>query len=94
MLTNSTTLRVSIGLGVAAGAALTVYAANRKRRNRSLLARARKQASMLINRRVARLLTDSAVAWIAKGREEAARQRKGVLHAVEAGKTAYQRAAG
>ena len=92
MMTNST-LRVSIGLGVAAGAALTFYIVNRQRRNRTLLARARRQANMLSGR-VTQLISDSASAWIAKGREEAARQRKGVIHAMEAGKTAYQRVAG
>src|SRR5437660_1533172 len=76
MITNST-LRISIGLGIAAGAALTyVYISNQRRRNRSLLARARRQANMLINGRMKQLISDSASAWIAKGREEALRQKK------------------
>jgi hypothetical protein len=90
MITN---LRVSIGIGVAAGAAI-LYAANRRRKNRSLLHRARREAKSLLKGRMARLIADSAATWISRGREETARKRKGVLEAVEAGRAAYQRVAG
>jgi hypothetical protein len=92
MITNST-YRVSIGLGVAGAAALTFYVVNRQRRNRTLLGRARRHANMLSGR-VTQLISDSAFTWLAKTREEAARQRKGVVQALEAGKTAYQKVAG
>jgi hypothetical protein len=95
MLTNTPALRISIGLGVAAGAALTtMYVARRRRQNRSLLARARRQANALIRNQITRLVTDSASAWIARGRDEAVRQKRGVIHAVSAGRNAYQKAAG
>jgi hypothetical protein len=48
----------------------------------------------MLSGRVTQLISDSASTWLAKTREEAARQRKGVVHAMEAGKTAYQRVAG
>jgi predicted membrane metal-binding protein len=93
MITNSTIRISTIGVGVAVGAVL-IYVANERRKNRSLLRRVRKQARMLLRARVSRMIGDSAAAWIAKGREEAARQKKGLLEAVGAGKTAYQKVAG
>jgi hypothetical protein len=92
MITNPA-VRISIGVGVAVSAAL-IYMVNKRRKNRSLLVRARRQANTLIGGHLTRMITDSAAGWIAKGREEAARKRKAVIEAMEAGKTAYQKVTG
>lgn len=79
-----------IGSGVATGIAV-VYAAKTRRRNRSLLARTRRQAYILKHQ--AEKLRDSAADLIEKGIEEAERRKKELVQAVEAGKAAYHRLA-
>jgi hypothetical protein len=56
---SNTTVRLLIGSGVATTGALLVYAARTRSRNRSLLARTRKQAEML--KRQATKLGEAAV---------------------------------
>ena len=74
--------RLLIGSGVALTGVALVYAARMRSRNRSLLARTRKQAGILADRakREAAKLGDAAA--------------DGIADAFEAGKATYQRIAG
>ena len=74
---NNTRVGLLVGTGVAVTGAVLIYAARTRSRNRSLVARARKQADIL-KRQAARL-------------GEAAAD--GLADAVEAGKAAYQQVA-
>jgi hypothetical protein len=74
---SNTKIRLLIGSGVAMTGALLLYAARARSRNRSLLARTRKQADIL--KRQAAKLGEAAA--------------DGLADAVEAGKAAYHRVA-
>jgi hypothetical protein len=89
-MSNNSILKISIGIGVATGAVLLYTQTHRKKR--TLLGRTRDTADGLLDR--AMKLRDAATDFIEKSVDEAARQKKGILHAVEAGKVAYQKVAG
>jgi hypothetical protein len=72
---SNTTVRCLIGSSVAIMGALVIYAARTRSRNRSLLARTRKQADVL--KRQAAKLGEAAA--------------EGLTDALDAGKAAYQR---
>lgn len=76
----------------ASAAGATFFYVRRRRENRSLLARTRRQAETFKDR--AGSLTSSAADLLQKSRGEMARQKKGVLEAIDAGRAAYQRVAG
>ncbi len=94
-MSNNSIVRISIGIGAVAGAAL-IYAARSRsrshRKNRSLLARSTEQARLL-KHRASKLLRSAAI-LVDKGLDEAGRRKKGVLNAVEAGRTAWRKTAG
>jgi len=87
---SNTRVGLLIGSGVATGIAL-IYVAKTRSRNRTLLGRTRRQAEILKHQ--AAKLRAATADLIEKGLEEAERRKKGLLEAVEAGKTVYQRAA-
>jgi BMFP domain-containing protein YqiC len=94
---SNTKVGILVGTGAIAGVAL--YVANRRGRNRSILARTRRQAELLKDRASnlkdrASKLTESAADFMGKSRDEVERQKKGVFQAIEAGKAAYHRMAG
>jgi type VI protein secretion system component VasK len=88
---NNTRVGILIGSGLATGLALTL-AARRHRHNRSLLVRTRKQAADLRSR--ASKFREIATDLIGKSRQEAERQKKGFVHAIDAGRAAYHKVAG
>jgi|GEM_PF-3262336 len=90
-MSNNSIVRISMGIGVATGVAL-IYRARSRRRNRSLLARTSEQARLLQHRASGFLKTAGTL--VDKGLNEAQRQKKGVLDAMEAGKAAWQKTAG
>jgi len=79
---------ILIATGVAGGA---IYYA-KQRRQKSMLARTRKQAGILADK--ALKLSDSAANFLDKSRAEVERQTKGLVRAIAAGKAAYHRVAG
>lgn len=90
----NTKVGIWIGSGVVTGLATValIYAAKTRRKNRSLSARTRHQA-VIIKRQAAKL-RESVEDLIDSGREEVNRKKKHLVHAIEAGKAAYQRVAG
>jgi hypothetical protein len=84
---------ISIGAGVAAGAAL-LYMVNRRRKNRSLLTRARNHARTALASGIARVATDAVTSWITTARKEVDRKAKTVVEGIGAGRAAYQKVAG
>jgi hypothetical protein len=88
---SNTKVGLVIGSSIVTACAL-IYAARARSRNRSLLARTRKQAALLKHQ--ASKLRETAADLIEKGRDEANRQKKHLVNAVEAGRAAYQRVAG
>ncbi len=79
-----------VSIGVAVGLGISAYCAFRaaQRRN-TFLARTRRQAEDLAHQMAD--VSSLASELLEKGREELARQSKGLADAVEAGKKAYQR---
>jgi hypothetical protein len=86
---SKTTTGILIATGVASGA---IYYATKRSRQKSILARTRKQAGILSDK--ASKLSDSAASFLDKSRAEVGRQKKGLVEAIGAGKAAYQRVAG
>jgi len=74
-------------------AGVLFYTIQRRRRNRSLLARTRRQAENLAGdlRGKASQISDSAADLMAQSRKVANRRTKGFLKAIEAGRAAYHR---
>jgi hypothetical protein len=90
---NNTSARILLATGTAGILAYSVY---RYRRNQTFLARARKQAEHLTENILdaASKVRESASSTLGETRKQAKRQRKGLLHAFDAGRAAYQRVAG
>jgi hypothetical protein len=90
---NQTSARILLATGTAGILAYSVY---RYRRNHTFLARARKQAEHLTENIIdaATKVRESAASTLDETRKQAKRQKKGLLHAIGAGRAAYQRAAG
>jgi shikimate 5-dehydrogenase len=89
-ISNKQLSQAPLFLGIGIGVGIAVYFTLRTRRQRaSLLARTRNQAKDLA-RQVADVSSSVAADILEKGREELDRQKKGILHAVDAGKKAYQ----
>jgi hypothetical protein len=86
---NNTTAGILILTGVAGGA---IYYAKTRSRQKSILARTRKQAGIVADK--ALKLSDSAAGLLDRSRAEVGRQTKGVVEAIGAGKAAYLRVAG
>lgn len=82
---------ILIGSGVAAGIGLT-YAVKVRRRRRTLIGRARRQAAIL--RRRALMLSGVAAGIIEAGRKEALRRKKLMAECVGPVRLAYQKVAG
>jgi gas vesicle protein len=81
------TLRFLSGLGVGAGIAL-LLAPKSGDETRSLIANKTREGTDQLKHQ-ATVLYDSAADVIEKGREEVARHKEGLKHAVEVGKQAY-----
>ena len=86
---SNTTAGILIATGLAGGA---FYYAKKRSRQKSILARTRKQAGVFADK--ASKLSDSAASFLDKSRAEVERQKKGLVEAIGAGKAAYQRVAG
>jgi hypothetical protein len=87
----------SVGIMIATGAVAGVLIYTMKRRrNRSLLARARIHAEQFADnfRDRASKMGETAMHLMTKGRTGANRQKRGLLEAIDAGRSAYQRVTG
>jgi hypothetical protein len=86
---NNSLFRLTAGIGVGAGVAL--YCAMRvHRRNQSVLVRTRRQTDAFM--KSVEDLKEAASDFLDRSRDEAARQKKGIQQALEAGSRAYRSA--
>jgi gas vesicle protein len=88
MISKSNVMAALTGLGIGAGLALLYAPESGPLLRRRILHRARGEARRL--RQEAEELQLTAATLVERGREEAIRQRDGLVNAVEAGKRAYR----